>query len=59
MKTFIPLNYSPVDVFRQLVDGKVIDLVVCETNKYTDQEKDVPEEILKAKLRRGEMITKE
>ena len=42
-----------------MVDGKVIDLVVCETNKYADQEKDVPEETLKAKLRRGEMITKE
>ena len=37
----------------------MIDYIVCETNKYADQEKDVPKEDLKAKLRRGEMIAKE
>ena len=38
MKTFIPPDYSPVDVFRLLIDDKVIDYIVCETNKYVDQE---------------------
>ena len=36
MKTSIPPNYSSVDVFRFLVDDKVIDHIVCETNKYAD-----------------------
>ena len=40
MKTFIPPDYSPVDVFRSLIDDKVIDHIVCETNKYADQEID-------------------
>ena len=38
MKTFIPADYSPVDVFLLLIDDKVIDHIVCETNKYADQE---------------------
>ena len=38
MKTSIPPDYSPVDVFRLLIDDKVIDHIVCETNKYADRE---------------------
>ena len=38
MKTFIPSDYSSVDVFRLLIDDKVIDHIVCEPNKYADQE---------------------
>ena len=38
MKTFIPPDYSPVDVFRLLIDDKVIDHIVCETINYADQE---------------------
>ena len=37
MKTFIPPDCSPVDVFRLLIDDKVIYHIVCETNKYADQ----------------------
>ena len=58
MKTSIPPNYSSIDAFRLLVDDKMIDPIVCETNKYADQEKDVPKNDLKAKLRCGEMIAK-
>ena len=38
MKTFIPRDCSPGVVFRLLIDDKVIDHIVCETNKYADQE---------------------
>ena len=42
-----------------MINDKMIDHIVCETNKYANQEKDVPKEDLIAKLRRGEMIAKE
>ena len=38
MKTFIPPDYSPVDVFCLLINDKVNDHIVWETNKYADQE---------------------
>ena len=59
MKTSIPPNYSSIDAFRLLVDNKMIDHIVCETNKSADQENNVPKDDLKAKLRCGEMIAKE
>ena len=59
MKTSILPKFSSIDAFGLLVDDKMIDHIVCETNKYADQEKDVPKEDLIAKLRRGKMIAKE
>ena len=50
MKTSIPPNYSSIDDFRLLVDDKMIDHIVCETNKYADQEKDEPKDDLKLSL---------
>ena len=38
MKTFILPDCSPVKIFRLLIDDKVIDHIVCKTNKYADQE---------------------
>ena len=50
MKTSIRPNYSSVDVFRLLVDDKMIDYNVCETNKYTDQKRMSLKRILKLSL---------
>ena len=46
-------------LFCLLVDDKMIDHIVCETNKYADEEKDVPKENFKAKLRPCKMVAKE